>query len=65
MGRFDAYWELAIHPWDIAAGIVIIREAGGKATTLDGAPLSPFDMQIFSSNGHIHDRLLHELNHAK
>jgi myo-inositol-1(or 4)-monophosphatase len=65
MGRFDGYWELSIHPWDIAAGIVIIREAGGKATTFDGKPLSPFDLQIVSSNGHIHDRLLKELAQAK
>ena len=37
-GRFDAFWELTLAPWDIAAGLVIIREAGGLVTDLDGAP---------------------------
>ena len=36
-GRFDAFWELTLAPWDVAAGVVLIREAGGVATTLDGA----------------------------
>ena len=64
MGRFDGYWELTIHPWDIAAGIIIIREAGGRVTTLTGKPLTPFDNQIVSSNGYIHDQLLNELANA-
>jgi myo-inositol-1(or 4)-monophosphatase len=36
-GRFDAFWELTLAPWDIAAGVVLIREAGGLVTTLDGS----------------------------
>lgn len=65
MGRFDGYWELTIQPWDIAAGIIIIREAGGRATTWTGEPLTPFDKEIVSSNGRIHDRFLSELAKAK
>lgn len=35
-GRFDAYWERAISPWDVAAGVLIVREAGGLVTEIDG-----------------------------
>jgi myo-inositol-1(or 4)-monophosphatase len=37
-GRFDAFWELTLAPWDVAAGVVLVREAGGLVTTLDGSP---------------------------
>lgn len=40
-GRFDAFWELGLAPWDVAAGILLIREAGGHVTDLAGAPASP------------------------
>jgi myo-inositol-1(or 4)-monophosphatase len=36
-GRFDAFWELTLAPWDVAAGVVLVREAGGVVTTLDGS----------------------------
>jgi myo-inositol-1(or 4)-monophosphatase len=36
-GRFDAFWELSLAPWDVAAGVVLVREAGGVMTTLDGS----------------------------
>jgi myo-inositol-1(or 4)-monophosphatase len=36
-GRFDAFWELSLAPWDVAAGVVLVREAGGVVTTLDGS----------------------------
>ena len=39
-GSIDAFWELVLHPWDFAAGLVILREAGGVATRLDGSPMS-------------------------
>jgi myo-inositol-1(or 4)-monophosphatase len=61
MGRFDGYWEITISPWDIAAGTLIVREAGGKVTNLKGEELSIYDNQIVASNGRIHDRLLDEI----
>jgi len=53
-GRLDGYWEARIHPWDIAAGALIVQEAGGAATGLDGAPFDPFAGHVLASNGRIH-----------
>ena len=61
MGRFDGYWELSIWPWDIAAGMIIIEEAGGKVSNIKGGKLSVFDNQILTSNGLIHDRIVEEI----
>jgi myo-inositol-1(or 4)-monophosphatase len=36
-GRFDAFWELTLAPWDVAAGVVLVREAGGVVTTIEGS----------------------------
>ena len=57
-GRFDAYFELDLSPWDSAAGIVILTEAGGKTTNQHGAPQVPESRIVIASNGKIHDRLL-------
>jgi myo-inositol-1(or 4)-monophosphatase len=55
-GRFDAYWELGIKPWDIAAGELLVREAGGYATDVgDGNPLSTGN--IVAGNPHLHPKL--------
>jgi len=61
MGRFDGYWELTIMPWDIAAGMVIVEEAGGMVTRIDGGPLSIYDKQVLTSNGRIHHVLIDEI----
>lgn len=61
MGRFDGYWEITIHPWDIAAGMLIVREAGGEVSDLKGGPLSPFGNEIVASNGKIHNDLVEQL----
>jgi len=60
-GRFDGYWELKLHPWDVAAGILIVEEAGGRVTDLAGGPVPATGHEIVSSNGAIHDELLHLL----
>jgi myo-inositol-1(or 4)-monophosphatase len=60
-GRFDGYWERGLSPWDIAAGIVILEEAGGKVTAYDGAPFQINSGRILATNGHIHNRLSNEL----
>lgn len=56
-GRFDAYWELGLEPWDVAAGIVIVQEAGGFITDLKGRrnPLS--GESVLAGNAHIHGAL--------
>ncbi len=62
-GRLDAFWESGFRPWDMAAGIIIAREAGGKVTRIDGAeqPLKePYN--LLASNGHLHPALMALLN---
>jgi myo-inositol-1(or 4)-monophosphatase len=56
-GRLDGYWERGIQPWDMAAGIVILREAGGKVTAYDGSPLDIPSGRILATNGLIHAEL--------
>ncbi|MGF1621364.1 MAG: inositol monophosphatase family protein [Rhodomicrobiaceae bacterium] len=57
-GRFDAYWELAIQPWDMAAGIVILREAGGFVSDLSGAKTMMETGNIVAGNESVHRALL-------
>jgi myo-inositol-1(or 4)-monophosphatase len=53
-GRIDGFWEFYLHPWDTAAAKLIVEEAGGKVTRLNGKPYSIFDPDILASNGHLH-----------
>jgi myo-inositol-1(or 4)-monophosphatase len=57
-GRYDAFFELYLAPWDVAAGILMIREAGGVTTTLDGAISEPSHGPIVTGNPHLHPWLL-------
>lgn len=57
-GRLDGFWEQRLRPWDTAAGALIVAEAGGRVTNLDGAPFTPFDGGVLASNGRLHDPLL-------
>lgn len=62
-GRFDAYWAIALHSWDIAAGKLLIEEAGGKVTTYSGAQYDVLsDAPLISSNSLVHTELLQFLN---
>lgn len=65
MGRFDGYWELTISPWDIAAGSLIVTEAGGQVTRLDGSPFSVYDHEVLASNGRIHGEFTREIQGAE
>ncbi len=56
-GRIDGFWELFLKPWDIAAGVLIIREAGGRVTSFNGGPLDIFGTEILASNGLIHEEM--------
>lgn len=57
-GRFDAFWELRLAPWDIAAGLLLVREAGGRVTDLEGRDIVPAHSPVVASNGHLHGWLL-------
>jgi myo-inositol-1(or 4)-monophosphatase len=56
-GRFDAFWEMMLAPWDIAAGILLVREAGGVITTLDGEPCPVGHTSVLAGNPAMHEWL--------
>jgi myo-inositol-1(or 4)-monophosphatase len=57
-GRFDGFWEYNLNEWDVAAGYLIVIEAGGKVTDFDGSPYNVFEKQTLATNGLIHDDML-------
>ena len=57
-GQFDAYWELYLQPYDVAAGALVVREAGGKVTDLAGGGEWLYGGQILATNGPLHDAML-------
>lgn len=57
-GRFDGYWELDLNPWDCAAGTLIVKEAGGEVTRLDGSRYSHYDKEVLATNGLIHKQMV-------
>lgn len=74
-GRIDGYWELGLKPWDITAGVCILKEAGGRITGIAGQKLDLYARNILATNGKIHKEMLkfftvapelaHELEEAK
>jgi myo-inositol-1(or 4)-monophosphatase len=50
----DAFWEFGLKPWDVAAGALLVEEAGGKVTNMDGTPLDLAGAQILASNKRVH-----------
>ena len=61
-GRFDAFWELSLAPWDVAAGILLVREAGGLVTDLAGAPAPVGHGPIVAGNPVMHEWLIGQLS---
>jgi len=57
-GRFDGYWELRLHPWDTAAGRLMVTEAGGKMTDFRGQPFRIYSDTMLGTNGSIHQEML-------
>jgi myo-inositol-1(or 4)-monophosphatase len=57
-GRFDAYWEFNLNPWDTAAGILFVLEAGGTVTTFDGAPYRLESKEVLATNGPLRDEMI-------
>jgi myo-inositol-1(or 4)-monophosphatase len=58
--RFDGFWEFNLNPWDTAAGVLIVEEAGGSVTDFHGGPFQLNSRETLASNGLIHDALLNE-----
>lgn len=60
-GRFDGFWELRLKPWDTAAGMLIVAEAGGLVTDYSGRPYRPGMEEILATNGKIHGEMMEAL----
>ncbi|KAF4361845.1 phosphatase IMPL1, chloroplastic [Cannabis sativa] len=61
LGIVEAYWEYRLKPWDMAAGVLIVEEAGGAVTCMDGGKFSVFDRSVLVSNGALHGKLLERI----
>ncbi len=57
-GRLDGFWEQRLHPWDTAAGALIVTEAGGRTSGMDGGPFRPAEGHVVASNGRVHEEML-------
>jgi myo-inositol-1(or 4)-monophosphatase len=64
-GRLDGYWELALGPWDMAAGGLLVQEAGGQVTNVRGGPWRLEGPGILASNGLVHETVLSGLGEAR
>jgi myo-inositol-1(or 4)-monophosphatase len=64
MGRFDGFWEVSLQPWDMAAGVLLVHEAGGRTSDFSGRATSVYRKQIAASNGLIHDAMVRVLGKA-
>jgi myo-inositol-1(or 4)-monophosphatase len=60
-GRFDGFWEEGLRPWDVAAGVLLIEEAGGRVSYYDGSPFNIYTPPILASNGLVHDAMMRVL----
>ena len=61
-GRFDGFWEVNLNPWDMAAGILLVREAGGRVTDFAGQESTIYKKQVLASNNAIHEAMLRVLS---
>lgn len=57
-GRADGFWEVFLKPWDIAAGILLVEEAGGKVTDFNGNPIDVHSPRVLATNSTVHDQML-------
>ena len=64
-GRFDGFWEFKLSPWDIAAGILMVTEAGGRATSYSGDRYDIYKGELLASNGLIHERMAEILREVR
>ena len=61
-GRLDAFWEPGLNAWDVAAGILLVEEAGGRVSTFTGQPMTPPGGDILATNGPLHTTLLERIS---
>ena len=61
LGRVDGYWEFGLNPWDIAAGVLLVREAGGTVSDMEGGTLDLMRPRLLATNGKIHDEMTQKL----
>ena len=61
-GRFDGFWEEGLKPWDVAAGSLMVEEAGGRVSDYEGGPLSIYAPPILASNGLVHEQMMRVLS---
>jgi myo-inositol-1(or 4)-monophosphatase len=59
-GRYEGFWEFNLNPWDTAAGVLLVEEAGGKVTNFSGGEFDIASRETIATNGLVHDALLHE-----
>ncbi|XP_068657281.1 phosphatase IMPL1, chloroplastic [Aristolochia californica] len=64
LGIVEAYWEYRLKPWDMAAGVLMVEEAGGAVTCMDGGKFCVFDRSVLVSNGRLHGQLLQRIGPA-
>lgn len=60
-GVFDGFWERHLSPWDVAAGSLLVAEAGGKVTDFKGRKFDPHGIEIVASNGHLHRQIISKI----
>ncbi len=61
-GRFDGFWEDGLKAWDVAAGVLLIEEAGGRVSDFNGAPLDIYSPKVLASNGLVHEAMMRVLS---
>ncbi len=61
-GRFDGFWEMKLGPWDAAAGVLILTEAGGCISKFDGSDFDLYNPELLATNGLIHSEMMQLLN---
>jgi myo-inositol-1(or 4)-monophosphatase len=60
-GRFDGFWEEGLRAWDVAAGVLLVEEAGGQVSRYDGSPFSIYTPPILASNRLVHEQMMRVL----
>ena len=64
-GIVDGFWEFDLKPWDIAAGILVVEEAGGKITKLNGNDFNIYDNQILATNHILHEEMILNISNQR
>lgn len=62
-GRYDGFWEFNLKPWDTAAGVLLVQEAGGSVTRFDGSPFNIDSRETLATNAVIHQEMLEDFRH--